>query len=242
MSACFLGPPAVPVGQRRCESTKGIICTAPLAKPVRKCHAPAPRAPGVQLQLECSSEPQASYSRRKAFAAAALAAAAAALRVDRPARAATDGLTLFEDAETQCSFQYPSDWEAGSKSGSLVFVKIPSGGRLGNAGLVVNPVKARALAEVGTAEEVARRTVAAEAKKDGVLSCELISFADVGPGRFYDVEYRVESTRGYKRVLSRAAIAGGRLYILNAQYPEADFAGEPEAQLRALLASLSVPQ
>ena len=79
----------------------------------------------------------------------------------------------------------------------------------------------------------ARARVKVEKGRDGVQNTNLLSTGKfvVDERTYYGVEYTSESTRGFNHVLSRIAVADGRLYVFEVKVKEADFPEvRPEAE------------
>jgi hypothetical protein len=119
-------------------------------------------------------------------------------------------------------------------AGSIAQVTLKSEVRKGfSVGVAVDPVRIAKIEDIGGPDEVGRRIVALEQKKDGVMAVELLDSRQAkGPPNaqtYYYFDYSVESTRGEKRYLAKAAVQGQRLYVLTVEVRKNEYdAAKPE--------------
>jgi hypothetical protein len=100
-------------------------------------------------------------------------------------------------------------------------------------GVAVDPVKIGRIQDIGAPGDVGKRIVALEQKKEGVLSVELLDTRQSkGPPddmTYYCFDYVVESTRGLKRYIAKAAVRDQRLYVLTLEVKRDEYdAAKPE--------------
>lgn len=111
-------------------------------------------------------------------------------------------------------------------------------------GVAVDPVKLEALEKFGPPAEVGRRVLAVERAKEGVFDAELLSAEArreegeggpaVGPRTYYVLDYRTSSSRGETAYVAKIGVAGGRLYVLTAQFKQGDRAAAAAAVAEAV--------
>lgn len=145
------------------------------------------------------------------------------------------------------SFSYPTEgWSVKKKPikthMSEIVVSNTSGRPSSSAGVTVDAVTIAKIADFGTADDVGRKVLAVETKKDSVLSAELLGTSQMGQDglTFYVIKYAVDGGRGLKRYVAKATITGGNLYVFTAQAKADDFSGEDGAALSGMLDSFYV--
>ncbi|EIE21918.1 Mog1p/PsbP-like protein [Coccomyxa subellipsoidea C-169] len=138
--------------------------------------------------------------------------------------------TAASDAETETSqfqtysspkqgykFQIPSDWQKTEKSGADVLFVEPAS-KAGDIGVTVSPVRIKSLEQFGDLTAVGDRLLAAERSKESTEYVNLLSSASrrgENGTLIYSYDYKLDTSRGKKRVISTVAVAGQKLYILN---------------------------
>lgn len=145
------------------------------------------------------------------------------------------------------SFSYPSDgWSVKKKPikthMSEIIVSNTGGRPTSSAGVTVDAVKIAKIVDFGTADDVGKKVLDVETKKDSVLSAELLDTAQVEQDglTYYVITYAVESGRGLKRYVAKATITGGNLFVFTAQAKADDFQSEDGGALERMLDSFSV--
>ncbi len=94
-----------------------------------------------------------------------------------------------------------------------------------NAGLTIDPVKIKSLKEFGTFDELANKLLSIEKAKEGMFDAAIISASESldssnTPYPVYDIEYKVDSSRGKKHYYVKATIVDNRLYVFTVQANE----------------------
>ncbi len=145
------------------------------------------------------------------------------------------------------SFRYPADWNVKKKpiKTHLSEVIVSSNKAAStSAGLVVDMVKINSIENFGTAQDVGKKVVDLEMKKDSVSNAQLLSSMaekkDPNGLTYYLVDYTVESSRGAKHYLAKATITAQQLYVFTAQSKTDDFEGETETILKRMVDSFTV--
>ncbi|GHP05130.1 hypothetical protein PPROV_000388200 [Pycnococcus provasolii] len=215
---------------------------APLASWKEDCAS----ALGESAAHVASSSSQCSHGRRAVNNAAVSTALACAL--PRDARAedgvvsppSAPGKEKRRDEKLRYEVSIPEGWEFVDKAGATLLTRDPEK-KSNTLGVVVSPSRVDNLSSFGMLDDVADKLVGAEKNKESTISCELVSAVERGGGGnlIYDFEYRLDSTRGKKYVLSSVSIANRSLYILNV-----NLKGEPPVelvdQMREAVASFDV--
>mmetsp|Transcript_11792 Transcript_11792/g.35963 ORF Transcript_11792/g.35963 Transcript_11792/m.35963 type:complete len:228 (-) Transcript_11792:1027-1710(-) len=140
-------------------------------------------------------------------------------------------------------FSYPSGWIAEKKkikthSSEVLVKKENSSARVG---LVVDPVKINTLTEFGAPDDVAKKVLGVESKKEGTKRIDTIQtqlFQKDGL-TWYEVEYEVENKRGAYHYIADMVINDKNLYVMTAQSKIDEFPMR-EAILREILNSFNV--
>jgi PsbP len=172
----------------------------------------------------------------------------AAASVDTTQAASTQDVTEYRGPlSLGFSFSYPSTgWSVKKKPikthMSEIVIANSSGRSTSSAGVTVDAVKIGKIEDFGTAEDVGKKVVAVETKKDSVLSADVLSTKVlVMDGlTYYVIEYVVESGRGRKQYVAKATITGGNLYVFTAQAKEDDLNGADGAALTTMVDSFYV--
>lgn len=125
---------------------------------------------------------------------------------------------------------------------SEIVVSNTGGRSTSSAGVTVDAVKIANIVDFGTADDVGKKVLDLETKKDSVLAAELLDTARVEQDglTYYVITYAVESGRGLKRYIAKATITGGNLYVFTAQAKADDFESEDGGTLERMLNSFSV--
>ncbi|ERN08752.1 hypothetical protein AMTRI_Chr11g156330 [Amborella trichopoda] len=149
----------------------------------------------------------------------------------------TEGeLERYTDAKERFTLLKPSSWIKVEKAGAAALFEDPVA-KGDNIGVVVNPVRIASLKEFGSPQDVALKLIQAEKRKESTKDAQLIRVGErEGDGGLdvYEMEYKVDSTRGgLKRILSAAFVASRKLYLLNIAYSDS-----PENPLDPLTTSL----
>eukprot|EP00250_Pteridium_aquilinum_P034042 c6927_g1_i1 orf=92-1024(-) len=116
----------------------------------------------------------------------------------------------------------PTQWNKIDKAGATVLFEDPQS-KGNNVGVVVNPVKISSLSEFGTVDVVADKLLQAEKRKPSTNDVQLIKVNERqvhGGAPLYQLEYKLDSSRGVKRILSAVTVASKKLYILNVAYTD----------------------
>ena len=224
---------------RRHHLAAGIVsgrheALAPEAGPEGLAGAP------VGAQAAAPKETGGTWATRRVLTASA--AAAAALNAAGVARAdgaaAAAAAAVRRDEKLGYEVAIPNGWEVVDKAGATLLTRDPDA--KGNTlGVVVSPSRVGSLEAFGTLDDVGDKLVGAETKKESTISCELVSKnvrqgASTGAS-IYDFEYRLDSTRGKKYVLSTVSISRNQLYILNV-----NLKGEPDdARVNSMRAAVA---
>ncbi|PKI79444.1 hypothetical protein CRG98_000191 [Punica granatum] len=152
-------------------------------------------------------------------------------------------LQRYTDSMAGFTLLRPSSWIQVDKAGATVLFEEPNNG-INNVGVVVNPVRLTSLGEFGSPEFVADKLIQAEKRKESTKEVEVIGVAErSGQGglQVYEVEYKVDSTRGgMKRIFSAAFVASRKLYLLNIAHsdkPESPLDAQTRAMLEEVLHS-----
>ncbi|KAJ7522795.1 hypothetical protein O6H91_18G026900 [Diphasiastrum complanatum] len=154
-------------------------------------------------------------------------------------------LEPFTDKEEGFQLLKPANWSKVSKAGATVLFEDPEA-KSNNLGVVINPVRISSLREFGSPQDVARKLIEAEQKKSSTNAASLIAIkerlmSDNIP--LYEYEYKLDSSRGMKRVFGAVTIASKKLYILNVAYmdsPEMSLSPSISQKLQAIVASFDV--
>lgn len=133
-------------------------------------------------------------------------------------------LERYTDDKENFTLLRPSTWAKVDKAGANVLFQDMMNKGSNNVGVVVSPVRISKLEEFGSPEFVAEKLIEAEKKKESTKSAEVVAVGErVGEGgvEVYEVEYKVDSTRGgMKRVFSAAFVASKKLYLLNISHSD----------------------
>jgi PsbP len=110
----------------------------------------------------------------------------------------------------------------------------------------VDRVKINNIVKFATPKELGERVVGVEKGKDGVLDAVLLAYGDSsrtmdaeGASPAYDLEYKVESTRGNNHFLVKTSIINKQLFVFTVQCSEGRYDSVKE-QMRELLDSVTV--
>ncbi|KAF5751730.1 psbP domain-containing protein 2 chloroplastic [Tripterygium wilfordii] len=137
-------------------------------------------------------------------------------------------LERYTDAEGFTLLK-PSSYVKVDKAGATVLFEEANKGS-NSVGVVVNPVRLTSLGEFGSPEFVADKLMQAERRKESTKDAEVVGVAErSGQGglQVYEIEYKVDSTRGgMKRIFSAAFVASKKLYLLNIAHSD-----KPESPL-----------
>lgn len=123
--------------------------------------------------------------------------------------------------------EYPVGWEKVTKQGAALLLRDPEDVRA-QLGVTVAPVKIGSLSEFGSLHEVGELLLKAEKLKEStvpggvLLLSERERYGKMSGIRFYDYEYRLQTTRGNRRVLNSVTVENGMLYTLNIQTMETE--------------------
>ncbi|EFJ29374.1 hypothetical protein SELMODRAFT_91861 [Selaginella moellendorffii] len=158
-------------------------------------------------------------------------------------------LVPYEDERNGFAFSRPEEWTKVDKYGATVLFEDPTK-KSNSVGVVVSPVRISSLEEFGSPQEVAIKLMEAERKKPSTNAVELVSIDSrrmLIPGgasaTVYEIEYKLDSTRGMKRVYSGVTIASRKLFIINVAVAEGandTIDQETESALKCLVSSLRV--
>ncbi|KAK4534576.1 hypothetical protein CDCA_CDCA02G0601 [Cyanidium caldarium] len=131
--------------------------------------------------------------------------------------------------EVGLTFKYPSQWKIKRKlikTHLFEVLVVSDTDSSSSVGVVCDPVRIERVVDFGTPEDIGKRVIELEKKKDGVLSAALIrtrSLPGTGPTQptYYICEYRVNTTRGGDmHYMAKVTIANKQLYVLTAQAKE----------------------
>ncbi|MCO5568810.1 hypothetical protein L7F22_022510 [Adiantum nelumboides] len=129
-------------------------------------------------------------------------------------------LESYVDEKEGFTVLKPSQWSKIEKAGATVLFEDPQS-KGNNIGVVVNPVRISSLSEFGTVDIVADKLLQAEKRKSSTNDVQLIKVDERqahGGAPLYQLEYKLDSSRGVKRILSAVTVASKKLYILNVAY------------------------
>lgn len=143
------------------------------------------------------------------------------------------------------TFSYPSSWNVKKKpiKTHLSEVIVTSDKESSTtAGIVVDSVKIDAIDKFGTPEAVGKKVVDVENKKESVNTASVVGTDAVTKDglTYYIIDYIVDSSRGVKRYLAKATIAGGQLYVFTAQAKTDGFEGDTQNIFQKMLESFNV--
>ena len=131
--------------------------------------------------------------------------------------------------EVGLTFKYPAQWKIKRKlikTHLFEVLVVSDTDSSSSVGVVCDPVRIERVVDFGTPEDIGKRVIELEKKKDGVLSAALIrtrSLPGAGPTQptYYICEYRVNTTRsGDMHYIAKVTIANKQLYVLTAQAKE----------------------
>ncbi|KAH7439047.1 hypothetical protein KP509_04G042500 [Ceratopteris richardii] len=131
-------------------------------------------------------------------------------------------LESYVDEKEGFSLLKPTSWSKIEKAGASVLFEDPES-KGNNVGVVVNPVRISSLRDFGNVEIVANKLLQAEKKKGTTNDVQLIKTSERQANRgvpLYQLEYKLDSARGIKRILSAVTVASKKLYILNVAYAD----------------------
>lgn len=131
-------------------------------------------------------------------------------------------LEAYTDEKQGFTILRPSQWNKIDKAGATVLFEDPQS-KGNNVGVVVNPVKISSLKEFGTVDVVADKLLQAEKRKPSTNDVQLIEVKERqvhGGAPLFQLEYKLDSSRGVKRILSAVTVASRKLYILNVAYTD----------------------
>ena len=98
-----------------------------------------------------------------------------------------------------------------------------------NAGVTVDKVKINSIEEFATPSALAQRVVDVEKAKDGVFEADVVAYGEAkssisSSGRpAYDIEYKVDSSRGQNHYLIKTSVVNKKLYVFTVQTKEESF-------------------
>jgi len=98
-----------------------------------------------------------------------------------------------------------------------------------NAGVTVDKVKINSIEEFATPSALAQKVVDVEKAKDGVFEADVVAYGEAktpisSSGRpAYDIEYKVDSSRGQNHYLIKASVVNKKLYVFTVQTKEESF-------------------
>lgn len=155
-------------------------------------------------------------------------------------------LERFTDSIEGFTLLIPTSYIKVEKSGATVlFEEADKGGN--NVGVVVNPVRLTNLKDFGSPQFVAHKIIQAEKRKESTKDAELITVGErpgLGGLQVYEIEYKIDSTRGgMKRIFSAAFVASKKLYLLNIAHsdqPESPLDTHTRTKLEQILHSFDV--
>ena len=166
------------------------------------------------------------------------------LGLARPAHAGE-----FVDEKAKVKFSYADDLGLVNSPKPLKThdyeVLLKSGDIKGfNVGITRDPVRIKSIVDFATPEGLGQKVVNVELTKEGVYTADVISAA-LSPSPAsknpnfpsYDVEYKIDSSRGKNHYLIKATVVDSKLFVFTAQTKEASF-GELEPKLRQIMTSL----
>ncbi|KAI5071110.1 hypothetical protein GOP47_0013361 [Adiantum capillus-veneris] len=131
-------------------------------------------------------------------------------------------LESYVDEREGFTLLIPTQWSKIEKAGATALFEDPQS-KGNNVGVVVNPVRISSLSEFGTVDIVADKLLQAEKKKPSTNDVQLIKVNERlahGGAPLYQLEYKLDSSRGVKRILSAVTVASKKLYILNVAYAD----------------------
>lgn len=184
-----------------------------------------------RLHVFQSCQDQALYERpidRRAALALFLLASFEPLQFCNSASAADEEVKLplnlesYVDEKEGFILLKPTQWTKVEKAGATVLFEDPQS-KGNNVGVVVNPVRIKSLSEFGTVDIVADKLLQAEKRKPSTNDVQLIKANERqahGGAPLYQLEYKLDSSRGIKRILSAVTVASKKLYILNVAYAD----------------------
>lgn len=131
-------------------------------------------------------------------------------------------------------FQYPKDYELSPKPLKTHQVEVLLKAKAikgSNVGVTVDPVKIQSIEEFTTAAGLAEKVLNTERAKEGVFEATLISasetsvpiIADGSTRLAYDIEYKIDSSRGLNHFNVRATVKDKKLFVFTAQCKEDNY-------------------
>ena len=144
-------------------------------------------------------------------------------------------LTPFVDANTGISFTFPAEQTGLVLSPKLVqthatelFFKSETVKGL-SLGITVDPVKIASIREFADPPGLADKVVKVEKSKEGVFEASVLAaqesakpVADAVPA--YEIEYKIDSSRGQNHYLVKATIIDSKVYVFTVQCKEETYA------------------
>ncbi|CDP18032.1 unnamed protein product [Coffea canephora] len=132
-------------------------------------------------------------------------------------------LERYTDSKEGFTLLRPSSWIKVEKAGATVLFEEANKGS-NNVGIVVIPVRISSLRDFGTPQFVADKLIEAERRKESTKEAQFISVSERSNKeglQVYEIEYKVDSTRGgMKRIFSAAFVASKKLYLLNISHSD----------------------
>lgn len=118
--------------------------------------------------------------------------------------------------------------------------------------LQIDPVKIESVEQFASPSELAKRVLAVEQGKEGYIEGEVLSAqksalsstattdSESLPLTVYDLDYKIETTRGLNHFLVRTAVANKRLYVLTTQCKESSYENLSPL-MHEIASSLTIP-
>ena len=115
-----------------------------------------------------------------------------------------------------------------------------------NVGITRDPVRIQSIIDFATPQALGEKVVNVELGKEGVFEATVLSAQvsnkpavrrDSTRYPSYDVEYKVDSSRGQNHYVIKATVLNGKLYVLTAQAKESSF-DELKPEVKNIMESL----
>ena len=117
-----------------------------------------------------------------------------------------------------------------------------------NVGITRDPVRIKSIVDFATPQGLGDKVVGVELGKEGVFEASVVSAkvsdrpavrSDSAAYPSYDVEYKIDSSRGQNHYVIKATVVNKKLYVFTAQAKEASF-GELAPKIKSIMESLEL--
>lgn len=117
-----------------------------------------------------------------------------------------------------------------------------------NVGITRDPVRIKSIVDFATPQGLGDKVVGVELGKEGVFEATVVSAkvsdkpavrGDPAAYPSYDVEYKIDSSRGQNHYVIKATVLNKKLYVFTAQAKEASY-GELAPKIKSIVESLEI--